>query len=384
MAGQSWSDPLDNIAKKISKSSGKLKNKQIAVLPFPFHDGTEGAESTIVAERLITRIVTIGKLQVIERSLLDKVMHELKLHHSGMIDQESAKKLGSILGVDAIITGTLIDLDGEMEVNARLIQAETGLVLTAAGTRMASQKSQSDASDAAEQTNISKSAPDPAAKSPASAHQTVNARASDEEVRKKMSAFFHTNKYEDPRYKEFNEDPPRPFRAHRPPGTVMITNIDPNAPPRLGKSGIFGPPEEFMPDLRIQMDSNNAGSIERIRQVWDPAFVNGEYTRAADMFRSLKNDFMREQKVRFAYIAQLYEAQSMSESGKFAESIEESKPLARLYDFPKIRAHALYIIGRGSEELGRMGAAENIYREIVQNYPFESTLVSAAGHRLRK
>lgn len=40
-ASYACSDPLDKIAKKISKASHQIKNKRIAVLPFPYHDGKE-------------------------------------------------------------------------------------------------------------------------------------------------------------------------------------------------------------------------------------------------------------------------------------------------------------------------------------------------------
>jgi hypothetical protein len=51
---------------------------------------------------------------------------------SGLIDPNSAKELGKILGVDAIISGTITDLGDAIKVNARLISTETGQIFSVA------------------------------------------------------------------------------------------------------------------------------------------------------------------------------------------------------------------------------------------------------------
>jgi hypothetical protein len=90
-----------------------------------------------VAERLTTLIVDQGKAQVVERALLDKALGEIQLGMTGVLDPATTQKLGKVLGVSAIVTGTLIDLEeNRTEVNARLIQTETGAILAAASTRL--------------------------------------------------------------------------------------------------------------------------------------------------------------------------------------------------------------------------------------------------------
>lgn len=106
-------------------------------MPFPYSGGGNSAGSSMVSERLITRLASIKGIQVIERSLLDKVMGEMKLESTGIIDTENTKKLGKVLGVEAIVSGTLIDLkDRETEVNARMINVETGEILSAATVKV--------------------------------------------------------------------------------------------------------------------------------------------------------------------------------------------------------------------------------------------------------
>jgi TolB-like protein len=125
-------DEYDAMAKIVTKGAKEMHIKKVAVLPFPYHDGATSSGSTIISERLTTRIVKKNGVQVIERSLLDKVYGEMKLEKTGAVDPDTIKQLGKILGVDAVVTGTLIDLtEGKTEVNARLITVETGEVIVA-------------------------------------------------------------------------------------------------------------------------------------------------------------------------------------------------------------------------------------------------------------
>ena len=155
-------DAYDYLAGKISKGGKVLTNKKVAVLPFQYYDGRESPGSTIVSERLTTAIVQGNKLQVVERTLLDKVMDEMKLDKTGIIDQQTTKELGKILGVEAIVTGTLIEEvnSDKVEINARLIKIETGDILVAASRKI--DKTWIDAAPV-----ISKNITEPAVESPA-------------------------------------------------------------------------------------------------------------------------------------------------------------------------------------------------------------------------
>ena len=78
-----------------------------------------------------------GKLEVIERKLLNKVLTEMKLADTGVLDQKTTAELGKVLGVAAVVTGTLNDLSKtKTEINARLIETQTGLILAAKLTRV--------------------------------------------------------------------------------------------------------------------------------------------------------------------------------------------------------------------------------------------------------
>ncbi|MBI5573531.1 MAG: hypothetical protein HY919_03130 [Elusimicrobia bacterium] len=123
-------DMYTKMAKEFTESASLLPQPKIAVMPFVYLDKRISDGGPIVSERLTTRIVKLKKFQVIERQLLEKVLGEQNLGTTGIIDAESTKKIGKILGVSAIITGTLLDVENQMvEINARLINTETAEVI---------------------------------------------------------------------------------------------------------------------------------------------------------------------------------------------------------------------------------------------------------------
>src|SRR6202008_4694677 len=63
------------------------------------------------ADMLITKLVQDGKVRVIERNAIDKLLAEQNLSNSDRTDPLTAAKLGRVLGVDAIILGTITRYD---------------------------------------------------------------------------------------------------------------------------------------------------------------------------------------------------------------------------------------------------------------------------------
>jgi len=128
-----WRDPYRVLASGLSAARDRVPNRKVAVLPFSYTDKRESDDGVVVSERLLTSLIRERKLEVVERNLLEKVMGELKLQYSGAVDERSIKSLGKILGVDAVVTGTLMRRPGGLlEINARVIGVENGMVLAAA------------------------------------------------------------------------------------------------------------------------------------------------------------------------------------------------------------------------------------------------------------
>lgn len=134
---EGYAGDFEVIVGAFSEAAEQHDKKRVAVMPFHGPGGRGSISGVIISERLMTDFVASGKLQVVERSLLQTVMREQRLETQGIVDPRLAVELGRILGVDAIITGTVIDLRGEkIEVNARLIDVRTARILSAGRARI--------------------------------------------------------------------------------------------------------------------------------------------------------------------------------------------------------------------------------------------------------
>lgn len=127
---------LSELSQKISNGLTENQKRTIAVVEFADLRGNVTDFGRFIAEELITRLYETKKFKVIERQLLNKIVAEQKLSLTGIIDQTSAQKLGKLLGVDAIASGTVTDLGKTLRVNARLIDTSTAEIFAVARTEV--------------------------------------------------------------------------------------------------------------------------------------------------------------------------------------------------------------------------------------------------------
>ena len=90
--------------------------KRVAVLDFDYATVRSyvadiwGSDQDIgrgIADMLVTQMVRNGTYSVVERKQLDRILHEQNFQQSGRADASTAAQLGRILGVDAIIIGSV-------------------------------------------------------------------------------------------------------------------------------------------------------------------------------------------------------------------------------------------------------------------------------------
>ncbi len=89
--------------------SSDLKNlkKRVAVVSFTDKANYGNNIGNGIADMLVTSLVESKKFIVVERSELDKIMQEQGLGMSGAVTPQSAAKIGKLLGVELIITGSV-------------------------------------------------------------------------------------------------------------------------------------------------------------------------------------------------------------------------------------------------------------------------------------
>jgi len=118
-------------------SCADFKKTKIAVLDFVLKGDAFTTQDMggIVAEWFTTSLVQDGRFEVVERALLQKIVEEQKLGMTGLIDESSTTEIGKILGVKTIITGSVLQLGRNIEVNARIINVRTGSIVAAENVR---------------------------------------------------------------------------------------------------------------------------------------------------------------------------------------------------------------------------------------------------------
>ncbi len=92
------------------------------------YDHLEGA----IARMLITDLIASKEVKVIERERLMRVLEEMKLGMSGVLDPGTAKEVGGILGVDLIIMGNINKAGDNLRIDAHIVKVKTGEIIQAA------------------------------------------------------------------------------------------------------------------------------------------------------------------------------------------------------------------------------------------------------------
>jgi TolB-like protein len=137
LRAQSASDRFDaSIASLASDISGKSRQVgviKIAILGFSGSDGQTTAFGKMLAEEMTVKLFATHKYQIVERELLVKILKEQKLELTGPVDPTAVKRLGKLLAIDAILSGSITDTSVGLRINARLVSTSSGEVLSVAG-----------------------------------------------------------------------------------------------------------------------------------------------------------------------------------------------------------------------------------------------------------
>jgi class 3 adenylate cyclase/tetratricopeptide (TPR) repeat protein len=85
-------------------------------------------EERLLGSGIADQVLQHGRLQVVERTLLDKLLEELKLGTSELIDRRTALSLGRIMAARLILSGQVLYSGPQTQVSMRLIETETGRI----------------------------------------------------------------------------------------------------------------------------------------------------------------------------------------------------------------------------------------------------------------
>ncbi len=102
----------------------------ISMIGFENLGGTPGREGMveIFQKQLSDSIQGSGRVQMVERKILDKLLEELRLGSSDLADPSTALKVGKILSARLITTGSLIRFEDDLQINLRMVDTETSAI----------------------------------------------------------------------------------------------------------------------------------------------------------------------------------------------------------------------------------------------------------------
>jgi TolB-like protein len=107
----------------------------VAVLPFEnggsYGQDREDFEALEVGlqQMLMTEFGVNAQLRVVERGRLRALMEEQDLGASGRVDQNTAARLGRLVGARYMILGGFVDFYGDLRIDARVVNVETGEIV---------------------------------------------------------------------------------------------------------------------------------------------------------------------------------------------------------------------------------------------------------------
>ncbi|MBT8373666.1 MAG: CsgG/HfaB family protein, partial [Deltaproteobacteria bacterium] len=125
--------PIPETSKHSPDTIAEKDKFKIAVMEFKSLN--PGAKTTnlgsMISEMFTTEVVNNNSFKIVEREQLNKILGELKIGQSGVLDTTDAQKLGKILGARAIITGSVMKMGDNLRIDSRIIEVETGIIVSA-------------------------------------------------------------------------------------------------------------------------------------------------------------------------------------------------------------------------------------------------------------
>ncbi len=111
----------------------RVKPLKIAILEFdPVND--EAAKDNLgrlASEFLVTAAVNSGSFSVVERAALKKVLDELQIGHGSNAPGTEAQAIGSMVGAQGVLTGSVAKTGNSVRLDARLIDVASGNIVAA-------------------------------------------------------------------------------------------------------------------------------------------------------------------------------------------------------------------------------------------------------------
>lgn len=122
---------MDNAAVSITEqiSQGITSSKEsIAIPPFLTFDNKTTALGKMFSEKLISKFAESKKIMPVERDFIFKLIDEMKLGMTGLIEEKTIQQVGKFSGASFVLVGTIQKFGRDIQVNSRLVKTDTSEV----------------------------------------------------------------------------------------------------------------------------------------------------------------------------------------------------------------------------------------------------------------
>jgi TolB-like protein len=129
---------IEQLSSAMAEKIAAKGKKTVAVVDFTDLEGNVTQLDRFIAEEFSVALAGAGKgFRVIDRTNLKSIIKENKLSATGLIDPETARKLGKIAGVDALVTGTLTPFGDNVRLTVKVLDSETADIIDSAKSNFA-------------------------------------------------------------------------------------------------------------------------------------------------------------------------------------------------------------------------------------------------------
>jgi curli biogenesis system outer membrane secretion channel CsgG len=123
---------INTLSSAMAEKIANAGKNRVAVVDFTDLQGNVTEFGRFIAEEFSVALASAGKgFKVVDRTHLQSILKEHELSQTGLIDPQTARELGKITGVEALITGTITPFGESVRVAIKILDTMTAEVIDA-------------------------------------------------------------------------------------------------------------------------------------------------------------------------------------------------------------------------------------------------------------
>lgn len=130
---EAYEQELKRLSGEMERKIATARKTRLAVVDFHDLEGNVTALGRFLAEEFSTDLADTGQgFRVVDRTHLASILREHKLSETGLINPATARQLGKITGVEALITGSLTPFGDSIRIAIKILDTESATVIGSA------------------------------------------------------------------------------------------------------------------------------------------------------------------------------------------------------------------------------------------------------------